>query len=84
MISMKVLFMISMHESTSSSSHECILLPSCIYNMHQDTKSAQLIAVCKRTLRKRVKEKRGTIRFRQFQTTGFAGTNPEGRSAKEN
>ena len=25
------------------------LLPSCVYNMHQDTKSARLIAVCKRT-----------------------------------
>ena len=29
--------------------HECILLPSYLYNMHQDTKSARLIAVCKRT-----------------------------------
>ena len=36
--------------STSSFSHECILLPSYVYNMHQDTKSARLIAVCKRTL----------------------------------
>ena len=27
-----------------------ILLPSYVYNMHQDTKSARLIAVCKRTL----------------------------------
>ena len=27
---------------------ECILLPSYVYNIHQDTKSAQLIAVCKR------------------------------------
>ena len=26
------------------------LLPSFVYNMHQDTKSARLIAVCKRTL----------------------------------
>ena len=33
-----------------SFSHECILLPSYVYNMHQDTKSARLIAVCKRTL----------------------------------
>ena len=31
-------------------SHECILLPSYVYNMRQDTKSARLIAVCKRTL----------------------------------
>ena len=30
-------------------SHECILLPFYVYNMHQDTKSARLIAVCKRT-----------------------------------
>ena len=34
-------------KSTMSFSHECILLPSYVYNMHQDTKSAQLIAVCK-------------------------------------
>ena len=39
------------HESTSSFSHECILLPSHVYNMHQDTKSTRLIAVCKRALR---------------------------------
>ena len=38
--------------STSSFSHECILLPSHVYNMHQDTKSARLIAVCKRSLTK--------------------------------
>ena len=31
-------------------SHECILLPSYLYNMHQDTKSSQLLAACKRTL----------------------------------
>ena len=31
-----------------SFSDECILLPSYVYNMHQDTKSARLIAVCKR------------------------------------
>ena len=30
-------------------SHECILLPFYVYNMHQDTRSARLIAVCKRT-----------------------------------
>ena len=30
-------------------SHECILLPLYVHNMHQDTKSARLIAVCKRT-----------------------------------
>ena len=28
---------------------ECILLPSYVYNMHQDTKSARLIPVCKRS-----------------------------------
>ena len=28
---------------------ECILLPSYVYNMHQDTKLARLIGVCKRT-----------------------------------
>ena len=28
-------------------SHEYILLPYYAYNMHQDTKSARLIAVCK-------------------------------------
>ena len=38
--------------SESSSSHECILLPSCIYNMHQDTKSARLMAVSKRSSRR--------------------------------
>ena len=38
------------HESTASFSHECILLPSYVFNMHQDTKSTRLIAVCKRTL----------------------------------
>ena len=27
-----------------------VLLPSHVYNMHQDTKSARLIVVCKRTL----------------------------------
>ena len=37
--------------STSSFSHECILLPSYVYNMYQDTKLARLIAVCKRTFR---------------------------------
>ena len=37
------------HESTASFSHECILLPLYVYNMHQDTKSALLIPVCKRT-----------------------------------
>ena len=31
-----------------SFSHECTLLPSYVYNMHQDTKSVRLIAVCKR------------------------------------
>ena len=30
---------------------ECILLPLYVYNMHQDTKSARLIAVCKRSFR---------------------------------
>ena len=35
--------------SPASFSDECILLPSYVYNMHQDTKSARLIAVCKRT-----------------------------------
>ena len=30
-------------------SHEYILLPSYVYNMHQDTKSTWLIAVCKRS-----------------------------------
>ena len=29
--------------------HEYVLLPSYVYNMHQDKKSARLIAVCKRT-----------------------------------
>ena len=29
--------------------HECILLPSHVYNIHQDTKSARLITVCKRS-----------------------------------
>ena len=44
-------------ESMASFSHECILLPlyvynnSYSYNMHQDRKSARLIAVCKRTLK---------------------------------
>ena len=28
---------------------ECILLPLYVYNMHQDTKSARLIAVCNRS-----------------------------------
>ena len=41
--------MVHSRKHISWSSHECILLPSCIYNMHQDTKSAQLIVVCKRT-----------------------------------
>ena len=40
------------NESTASwFSRECILLPSYVYNMLQDTKSARLIAVCKRSLR---------------------------------
>ena len=39
------------HKRTSSFSHECILLPSYVYNMHQDTKSARLIVVCKRTFK---------------------------------
>ena len=39
------------HESTASFSHECILLPLYVYNMHEDTKSAQLIAMCKSTIR---------------------------------
>ena len=34
------------HKSTSSFSHECILLPLYLYNIHQDTKSVRLIAVC--------------------------------------
>ena len=38
-------------ESMASFSHECILLPLYVYNMHQDRKSARLIAVCKRTLK---------------------------------
>ena len=37
-------------ESMASFFHECILLPSYVYNMHQDWKSSRLIAVCKRTL----------------------------------
>ena len=36
-------------KATAEFSHECILLPSYIYNMHQDTKSARLIALCKRS-----------------------------------
>ena len=43
--------MVHLRKYTASFSHECILLPSCVYNMHQDTKSARLNAVCKRTLR---------------------------------
>ena len=35
---------------TVSFSHESILLPSYVYNMHQDTKLARLIAACKRSL----------------------------------
>ena len=31
--------------------HKSISLPSYVYNMHQDTKSARLIAVCKRSLK---------------------------------
>ena len=38
------------YESTASFSHQCILLPLYGYNMHQDTKSSRLIAVCKRSL----------------------------------
>ena len=38
-------------ENTASFSHERILLPLYVYNMHQDTKSAQLITVCTRTIR---------------------------------
>ena len=34
--------------------HESILLLSYVYNMHQDTKSARLIAVCKRTFKARL------------------------------
>ena len=34
-----------------SFSHECIVLPSYVCNMHQDTKSARLITVCKRTFK---------------------------------
>ena len=41
--------MVQPHKYIVSFSHECILLPSYVYNMHQDTKSTQLIAVCKRT-----------------------------------
>ena len=37
------------NKSTVEFSHKCILLPSYVYNMHQDTKSARLIAVCKRS-----------------------------------
>ena len=36
-------------ESTASFSQDCILLLSYVYNMHQDTKSSRLIAVCKRS-----------------------------------
>ena len=38
-------------KSTASFSHDCILLTSYVYNMHQDTKLARLIAVCKRSFR---------------------------------
>ena len=38
------------HESTASFSHECILLASYVYNMHQNTKSGRLMVVYKRTL----------------------------------
>ena len=35
-------------------SHECILLPSYVHNIHQDTKSARLIVVCKRSVKARL------------------------------
>ena len=39
-----------MVHTRKSFSDECILLPLYVYNNHQDTKSARLIAECKRTL----------------------------------
>ena len=39
------------HNSTAEFSHECILLPLYVYNIHRDTKSARLIAVCKRSFK---------------------------------
>ena len=41
--------MVHPRKYTALFSHECILLPLYVYNMHQDTKSARLIAECERT-----------------------------------
>ena len=42
--------MVHPRKYTALFSHECILLPLYVYNMHQDTKSIRLIAVCQRSL----------------------------------
>ena len=36
--------------------HECILLPSYVYNIYQDMKSARLITVCKHSLNQKRSE----------------------------
>ena len=56
--------MVHPRKYTALFSHECILLPLYVYNMHQDTKSIRLIAVCQRSL---------TVKA-DFQCCGFFST----------